>query len=64
MKATHKQTDTVSRKNPIDEASAIRKMSFCQRCRQRGAVRIQILCRRHGQFRRHDLRLDPLAFPM
>ena len=28
MKATHKQTDTVSRKNPIDEASAIRKMSF------------------------------------
>lgn len=28
MKTTHKQTDTVSRKNPIDEATAIRKMSF------------------------------------
>ena len=28
MKATHKQTDTVSSKNPIDEAAAIRKMSF------------------------------------
>lgn len=28
MKSTTKQTDTVSRKNPIDEAAAIRKMSF------------------------------------
>lgn len=28
MKNTAKQTDTVSRKNPIDESAAIRKMSF------------------------------------
>lgn len=28
MKNTAKQTDTVSRKNPIDESTAIRKMSF------------------------------------
>lgn len=28
MNIQHKQTDTVSRKNPVDEAAAIRKMSF------------------------------------